>query len=70
MWVAQIPADGTYDIVTDGDVNGYISPQLAFGHGSEYGWLPWLFAGLFALIPYLTATVDRWGATTDGVLIE
>src|SRR5690349_22155295 len=32
VWVVQIPAEGTYDIVTDGNVNGYISPRLAFGH--------------------------------------
>jgi hypothetical protein len=28
------------------------------------------FAGLFGLIPDLTGEVHRWGATTDGVLIE
>jgi hypothetical protein len=28
------------------------------------------FAGLFELIPDLTGEVHRWGATTDGVLIE
>ncbi len=28
------------------------------------------FDALFALIPDLTATVQRWGATDDGVLIE
>ncbi len=49
VWVAQIPEEGTYDIATDGDVNGYISPRLAFGHGSTYGWLVWLFGGLFVL---------------------
>ena len=46
MWVVQIPEEGTYDIVTDGNVNGYISPRLAFGHGSSYGWLTWVFGGL------------------------
>ena len=49
VWVVQIPEDGTYDIVTDGNVNGYISPRLAFGHGSSYGWLTWVFGGLLAL---------------------
>lgn len=28
------------------------------------------FAGLFELIPDITGVVHRWGATTDGVLIE
>jgi putative oligomerization/nucleic acid binding protein len=49
VWVVQIPETGTYDITTDGDVNGYISPRLAFGHDSSYGWLVWLFGGLFIL---------------------
>ncbi|MCZ8378439.1 SHOCT domain-containing protein [Mycobacterium sp. CPCC 205372] len=49
VWVAQIPAEGRYGVQTDGEVNGYINPQLSFGHGSEYGWLPWVFAGLFVI---------------------
>ncbi len=49
VWVVQIPQDGTYDIVADGNVNGYINPRLAFGHGSSYGWLTWVFGGLLAL---------------------
>jgi hypothetical protein len=48
VWLVQIPQDGTYDVVTDGNVNGYISPRLAFGHGSSYGWLTWVFGGLLA----------------------
>ncbi|OBI81375.1 SHOCT domain-containing protein [Mycobacterium sp. 1245805.9] len=47
VWVAQIPAAGTYNITTDGQVNGYINPRLAFGHKSSYGFLVWLFVGLF-----------------------
>lgn len=49
VWLVQIPQEGTYDVVTDGNVNGYISPRLAFGHGSSYGWLTWVFGGLLAL---------------------
>lgn len=49
VWLVQVPQDGTYDIVTDGNVNGYINPRLAFGHGSSYGWLTWLFGGVLAL---------------------
>src|SRR6476659_4074099 len=45
----QIPEEGTYDIVTDGNVNGYSSPRLAFGHGSSYGWLTWVFGGILVL---------------------
>jgi hypothetical protein len=49
VWVVQIAHEGTYDIVTDGNVNGYIKPRLAFGHSSSYGWLTWVFGGLLAL---------------------
>jgi len=49
VWLVQIPQEGTYDVVTDGNVNGYISPRLAFGHGSSYGWLTWVFGGILAL---------------------
>ena len=49
VWMVQIPADGTYEITTDGNVNGYINPQLAFGHDTSYGWLTWVFGGLFAV---------------------
>jgi hypothetical protein len=49
IWVAQIPEAGTYDITTDGNVNGYINPRLAFGHASSHGWLLWLFGGLFVM---------------------
>jgi Short C-terminal domain len=49
VWVLQIAEEGTYDIITDGNVNGYISPRLAFGHGSSYGWLAWVFGALLAV---------------------
>jgi hypothetical protein len=49
VWVVQIPEAGTYDIATDGEVNGYIGPRLAFGHDSSYGWLVWAFGGLFVM---------------------
>lgn len=48
VWTARIAEDGTYQVTTDGDVNGYISPRLAFGHGSSHGWLLWVFGGLAA----------------------
>jgi hypothetical protein len=47
VWVAQIPASGTYNIATDGKVNGYIDPRLAFGHKSSYPYLVWVFVGMF-----------------------
>lgn len=49
VWVAQVFEPGTYEIVTDGNVSGYIAPRLAFGKdGSQY-WLLWVFGGLFAV---------------------
>jgi hypothetical protein len=49
VWTAEIPAAGTYKIRTDGQVNGYINPQIAFGHESNYGYLQWVFAAVFGL---------------------
>ena len=44
--------------VSDGEVNGYINPQLAFGHDSSYGWLAWAFAGVFVVgLVELTASL-------------
>jgi Short C-terminal domain len=49
VWVAQIPAGGNYNVTTDGQVNGYVNPRLAFGHNSSYGYLVWVFVALFAV---------------------
>ena len=47
---------------TDGNVNGYINPRLAFGHGSSYGWLTWVFGGLLALGVVELAVALFWSA--------
>jgi hypothetical protein len=44
------------------------APMIPTTHGLEAG--KRAFAELFELIPDMTAEVHRWGATTDGVLIE
>jgi len=62
VWVVQILHEGTYDIVTDGNINGYINPRLAFGHGSSYGWLTWVFGGLLALGVLELAAALMWSA--------
>jgi Short C-terminal domain len=49
VWVVRIPAEGTYNVTTDGQVNGYINPRLAFGHKSSYGYLMWVCVGLFGV---------------------
>jgi len=45
----HVPAEGTYDITVDGNVSAFLDPRLAFGHGSSYGQLPWIFAAFFGL---------------------
>ena len=64
VWVAQIPADGTYDITTDGQVNGYINPQLAFGHSSSYGYLVWVFVAIFVVGLVVSVLSGMWLART------
>src|ERR1700752_3966415 len=64
VWVMQTAQEGTYDIVTDGNVNGYIDPRLAFGHGSSYGWLTWVFGGLLALGALELVVSLMWSATS------
>ncbi|MGK2869686.1 MAG: SHOCT domain-containing protein [Mycobacterium sp.] len=49
VWVAQVAEDGAYTIRTDGNVSAYLSPRLAFGHGSAFGALPWWCAAAFGV---------------------
>jgi len=49
VWTAQIPADATYNITTDGQINGFINPRLAFGHPNTLGFLVWVFVGMFVV---------------------
>jgi Short C-terminal domain len=62
VWVAQIPAAGTYNITTDGNVNGYISPRLAFGHRSPYGSLVWVFVAMFGVGVVILIVTLLWSA--------
>jgi hypothetical protein len=59
MKVVHIPAAGDYTITTnapeaslrftlDGKVR-FVNPRLSFGHDSPFGFLPWLFGGLFVV---------------------
>jgi len=45
-----------------------VAPMNPTTHTFEEGWQ--VFANLLELLPGLSATVHRWGATSDGVLIE
>jgi hypothetical protein len=60
VWVAQIPSEGNYNITTDGKVNGYIDPRLAFGHGSSIGFLVWVFVGLFVAGLIGSIVASKW----------
>jgi hypothetical protein len=64
VWVAQIPAAGTYNIVTDGKVNGFIDPRLAFGHSSTYGFLVWVFVAMFVVGLVDSIVSGMWLART------
>lgn len=45
----HVPVEGTYEVSLDGDVSAYLNPRLAFGHGTRYGSVPWIFAAVFAI---------------------
>ena len=64
VWVAQIPVSGTYNITTDGKVNGYIDPRLAFGHKTSYTFLVWLFVAMFVAGLVGSIVSGRWLART------
>jgi hypothetical protein len=62
VWMARIPADGTYNISTDGQVSGFIDPRLAFGHSSSYGFLKWVFVAMFVVGLVGSIISGRWMA--------
>jgi hypothetical protein len=64
VWMAHIPASGTYNITTDGQVNGFMLPRLAFGHSSSYGYLVWVFVALFVVGLIVCVLSGRWLART------
>lgn len=49
LWRVQVATAGEYQITTDGQVGGFITPRLAFGHSSAYGPLVWVFPALSGL---------------------
>src|SRR5271167_3149898 len=60
VWVAQIPSEGNYNITTDGKVNGYIDPRLAFGYSSSYGFLVWVFVAMFVVGLVASVISGKW----------
>lgn len=59
VWVAHVPTAGTYNVTTDGQVNGFIAPRLAFGHSSSHGFLVWLFVAMF-VVGLVDSIVSGW----------
>jgi hypothetical protein len=71
--VAHVPATGDYTVTTEGKAGAFISPRLSFGHGSNYEFLPWLFAGLggfslLALLALLVSALNRVRSETENSL--
>ena len=49
VWTAEVAEEGDYRVSTDGNVSAFLSPRLAFGHGSPVPDLPWWAAALFGV---------------------
>jgi hypothetical protein len=60
--VLHVPVEGTYDVNLDGNVSAYLNPTLAFGHGSSYGKLPWIFAAIFGVAVVDLVIARVWAA--------
>jgi hypothetical protein len=61
VWVAQIPVEGDYIITTSGEINGFISPRMAFGHDSDSNnSLLGICAGVFVIGLVGTITTSVW----------
>ena len=58
----HVPVGGVYEISTDGNVTAYLSPRLAFGHGSNYGYLTIVFAVIFGVALVGLIAVRIWAA--------
>jgi hypothetical protein len=67
VWIVQVPVDGTYTIKTEGQVNGFISPSLAFGEESSHGWSVWPFVGVFVVGTLGLVGSTLWLARTRAV---
>lgn len=64
VFKVQVGAEGDYQITTEGQTGGYINPRLAFGHSSSYGYLVWVFVGLFVFALVLLVLSIIWLART------
>ena len=62
VWVARVAEEGDYRVSTDGNVSAFLSPRLAFGHGSPVPNLPWWAAGLFGVAVVDLVIARVWAA--------
>lgn len=69
VWVAQIPVAGTYEVTADGNVGPYLDPTLAFGHGTKYGYLPYVLGAVFGLALLALVTARAWAARTRPAVV-
>jgi hypothetical protein len=65
FWEAPVPERLDTVLASDARLS---APMVPTTYGLEAG--KRVFADLFQMIPDMTAEVERWGATSDGVLIE
>ena len=66
VWFVQVPTDGVYKITTDGEVNGIVTPSLAFGMEDEYParatWPMWPFIALLVVGSFALLGSRMWSA--------
>jgi hypothetical protein len=58
----HLPVAGRYDIHLDGKVGAYLEPTLAFGYGSRFASLPWIFAAVFGVALVGLVVVRIWAS--------
>lgn len=75
VWFMRVPAEGSYRIITKGEVSGYVQPQLAFGRTRAVEGPLWVFAAM-SMVSVDLAIAAWWfhrrrrGTPTDPVATE
>ena len=62
VWTAKVAEEGDYRVSTDGNVSAFLSPRLAFGHGSSVPNLPWWAAAFFGVAVVDLVIARVWAA--------
>jgi hypothetical protein len=58
----NVPVGGAYDVELDGNVSAYLDPSLAFGHGSGYWYVAWIFAAVFGFAVVNLVAARIWAS--------